>query len=119
MEKIDRDCEGAESGYRCWAAGEQGFRDAAKDAAKEWILEDADRIVRDAMRSELQHIIDIETKTHGKHHEYIQSQIDRNNRDEERWEFIKRHVLGIAAVSFLGWIGKLIIDAILHYRGQP
>lgn len=121
MEKIDRteiDCEGAETGYRCWAAGEPGFvRAVADEISPE--LEKLRKAFGDIVEEKLQHIIDIETKTHGKHHEYIQSQIDRNRRDEERWEKVKTQVLGWGVIAIAGWIGKLVLDAISHYRGQP
>lgn len=105
------DCEGTETGYRCWAAGEYGFALAVGETVAP--------IVRDAVRNEIQHLIDLETKTHSKHHEYIQSQIDANRISAERWEKIKTQVLGWGVIAIVGWLGKLVLDAVAHYRGQP
>lgn len=109
--QVSQDCEGAAIGYRCWAAGEPGFTDA--------VVSRIEPVVRESVRAEIEHLIDLETKTHGKHHEYIQSQIERNRIDAERWEKIKTQLLGWGVIAIVGWIGKLILDAVAHYRGQP
>lgn len=106
---IATDCEGKAAGYRCWAAGEQGFTEA--------VVNRIEPVVRESVREEIEHLIQLETKTHAKHHDYINSQIEKNKRDAERWEYITRHILGIAAVAFFGWVGSLILKA--FERGQP
>lgn len=68
---------------------------------------------------EIEHLIDIETKTHAKHHAYIDSQIEVNAIAKERWETIKIHVLGVAVVAFFGWIGSLVLAAIQNWKGHP
>lgn len=104
MEKmIASDCEGTKNGYRCWAAGEQGFKDAAQGAAKEWF----------------EHLIEIEAKTHRKHHDYIDSEIEKNARDAERWEKIKTQVLGWGVIAIVGWLGTIALKAIENWRGHP
>lgn len=105
------DCEGTKNGYRCWAAGEQGFTDA--------VVNRIVPVVRDSVRDEIEHLISIETKTHAKHHDYINSQIDKNARDAERWEKIKTQVLGWGVIAIVGWLGTIALKAIEHWRGQP
>lgn len=109
--QLETDCEGTQTGYRCWAAGEKGFTSA--------VVSRIVPVVRESVRLEIEHLIDIETKTHAKHHEYINSQIEANAIAKERWEKVKTHVLGIAVVSFLGWIGSLVLAAIQNWKGHP
>lgn len=106
---IETDCEGKADGYRCWAAGEQGFTEA--------VVNRIEPVVRESVRIEIAHLIDIETKVHARHHEYITSQIESNARDAERWEKIKTQVLGWGAITLVGWLGTLILKA--FERGQP
>ena len=45
--------------------------------------------------------------------------VKREAREAERWERIKGQVLGWGVIAIAGWLGKLVLDAVSHYRGQP
>jgi glycyl-tRNA synthetase (class II) len=108
--QLDTDCEGTQTGYRCWAAGEKGFTNA--------VVSRIVPVVRESARAEIEHLIDIETKTHAKHHEYINSQIEMNAIAKERWEKVKTQTLGWGILALAGWLGTVVLEALMKLKGH-
>ena len=57
----------------------------------------------------------IDNETHGKHHDYITSELNRRQRREEMAQKLKLSMIGTIGTALIGgmaWVGKLIFDAI-------
>lgn len=52
-------------------------------------------------------------------HAFLKAWIKREEIRAERWEKIKVHVLGWGVVAAVGWLGSIILDAIIRtlHRG--
>jgi len=105
--QVSHDCEGVKKGYCCHE--ERGFKLAVQDAVRE----STSVCVREAIEESMNRHV------HDSHHVYVDTMIERNKREQERWEKIKSQVLGWGIIAIAGWIGKLVLDALTHYRGQP
>lgn len=64
---------------------------------------------------------DIEdNELHRKHHEFIQSEIDRRQANKDRWEKFQSSLIGgfaLGILGVLGWIGTLVLSWLRH--GTP
>lgn len=105
MEKIATDCEGTETGYRCW--GEPGFEAMLAKAVEKPIAIGVAVAMREHSKLTAEEI------------EAMRVIVRREAREAERWEKIKTQLLGWGVIAIAGWLGKLVLDAVSHYRGQP
>ena len=79
--------------------------------------DDLIRAVRAGVAHELEARARIDAETHRAHHEWTQAQIERAKRREELREKVLQHVLGWGTVVGVGWLGKIVWDAILTAKG--
>lgn len=105
MEKIATDCEGTETSYRCW--GEPGFEAMLAKAVEKPIAIGVAVAMREHSKLTAEEI------------EAMRVIVRREAREAERWEKIKTQLLGWGVIAIAGWLGKLVLDAVSHYRGQP
>jgi len=71
--------------------------------------------IREVVGEELDHRRTIDIETHRAHHDFIRRTIERQRVRAERWEQIRRHVLGWAVVGTLLWFGYRLGDGILKW----
>lgn len=65
------------------------------------------RVAAQTIKQELNILTDEE-------HAFLKAWLVREKRAEERWEKIKTHVLGWGVVAFVGWIGTVLFDSVVH-----
>lgn len=74
--------------------------------------------IRKGVAMELEARARIDAETHRHHHEWTQAQIDASKRREEMREKVLQHVLGWGSVLGVGWIGKVLWEAVMAMKGQ-
>ncbi|MFZ1395656.1 MAG: hypothetical protein WAS33_02105 [Candidatus Promineifilaceae bacterium] len=105
MEKmIATDCEGTQNGYRCWAAGEEGFQFAVS------------RVIKSAVREAVHEVIVEHRMLADEEIDALRAIVKREAREAERWEAIKRQTLGWGVIAIAGWLGTFALKAIEHWR---
>lgn len=108
MEKMTAtDCEGTQNGYRCWAAGEEGFQFAVS------------RVIKSTVREAVHEVIVEHRMLADEEIDALRAIVKREAREAERWEAIKRQTLGWGVIAIAGWLGAIALKAIEHWRGQP
>lgn len=104
---IGTDCEGAASGYRCWAAGEHGFQTAVS------------RVIKSTVREAVHEVILEHRQLADEEIDALRAIVRREARQQDRWDKIKIHVLGWGIVAIVGWVGAFALKAVENWRGQP
>lgn len=66
------------------------------------------RVAAQAIKEELNILTDEE-------HAFLKAWVLREKRATERWENIKTQVLGWGALALAGWLGKIILDAVVQW----
>lgn len=79
--------------------------------------------LKDALNSVLDERDRVDRETHRDHHAWINRQIEKEARAQERWETFKKSAIGAIAVTTIGFlikglvfVGELVINA-AHYGG--
>jgi len=64
--------------------------------------------LRTIIRSELEDRSRVDCKIHEEHHQFIAEYIEAQQMKRERWEAIKRQVLGWGIIAIVGTLGTMI-----------
>lgn len=73
--------------------------------------------IRRGVAEELEARARIDAETHRQHHEWTKAQIEASRKRQEMYERVIQHVLGWGSVLGIGWLGKVIFDAIIAVKG--
>jgi hypothetical protein len=73
--------------------------------------------IRRGVAEELEARARIGEKQHFEHHVWAEEQIKAERKRAELYERVLQHVLGWGAVIGIGWLGKVIFDAIVAVKG--
>jgi len=66
--------------------------------------------LRSIIRDELENRSRIDCEVHDEHHQFISEFIAESRLRQERWEAIKRQVLGWGIIAIVGSLGSLIAN---------
>ena len=77
----------------------------------------SDSMTKDDLRNVLNEVLvahpSLDPDKHYEQHEWIELQIKKEKRAQERWEKVKVHVLGWGVVGLIGGIGAWVLSHII------